>query len=218
MTPTGQLHCRRTDSFLRYWLDYTDSVISPALIALEESVRNGQPEGLTRLYNKHHQNFYESVAANPIRGPIFSNFMRAYSSINRDSVARHKVFSGPLKILDLGGGDGDLAKAIVSRHQDAHVTVADIPQVIKRTSQSFSTHPQADRLHTTGLDILKDPITGGYDIILCAHLLDILSHEEIAALLKKVRCALADNGKLVVFTPVTENHGCDPLINSLMGI
>ena len=106
----------KQDSFLRYWLEYTDSVISPALVSLEESVRSGQPEGLSRLYGNHGQNFYESVASDPIRGPIFSNFMRAYGSINRDAVADHKVFSGTLKILDLGGGDGDLAMAIVNQH------------------------------------------------------------------------------------------------------
>jgi hypothetical protein len=208
----------KKDSFLRYWLDYTDSVISPALLSLEESVRSGKPDGLCRLYGLDSQNFYESVAADPIHGPIFSNFMRAYSSINREAVAQHKVFSGPIKILDMGGGDGDLAMAIVAQHADAHVTVADLPAVIERTNRSFSAHPHADRLHTIGLDLLADSLPQGFDIVLCAHVLDILSPEEIGDLLRKVRGSLAKDGQLVVFTPVTANHGCGPLINSLMGI
>ncbi|AFY30349.1 methyltransferase [Cyanobium gracile] len=208
----------RKDSFLRSWLDYSDSVIAPALLSLEDSVRHGTPEGLTRLYGHDRQNFYAAVATDPVNGPIFSKFMRAYSSINRDAVARHSVFAGPLKILDLGGGDGDLAMAIVTHHPDAEVTVADLPAVIERTSESFSHHPQASRLQTVAVDLLKDPLPRGYDIILCAHVIDILSPEEIRGLLTKAREALVAKGKLVVFTPVTSDHGRGPLINSLMGI
>ncbi len=158
------------------------------------------------------------VANDPVNGPIFSTFMRAYSSINREAVARHSVFSGPVKILDLGGGDGDLSMAIATHHPEAQVTVADLPVVIERTSQSFSSHPHASRLQTVGVDLLQDPLPGGYDIILCAHVIDILSPEEISGLLAKARAALAPKGKLVVFTPVTSDHGRGPLINSLMGI
>ncbi len=208
----------RKEAFLRSWLDYSDTVIAPALLSLEDSVRNGKPEGLSRLYGHDRQNFYVSVANDPVKGPIFSKFMRAYSSINREAVARHTIFSGPVNILDLGGGDGDLAMAIVTHHPEAKVTVADLPVVIERTSQSFSNHPHASRLQTVGVDLLQDPIPGGYDIILCAHVIDILSPEEISGLLEKVRKALSPKGKLVVFTPVTADHGRGPLINSLMGI
>lgn len=208
----------RKGSFLRSWLDYSDTVIAPALLSLEDSVRNGKPEGLTRLYGHDRQNFYAAVANDPVNGPIFSKFMRAYSSINREAVARHSVFSGPVKILDLGGGDGDLSMAIATHHPEAQVTVADLPVVIERTSQSFSSHPHASRLQTVGVDLLQDPLPGGYDIILCAHVIDILSPEEISGLLAKARAALAPKGKLVVFTPVTADHGRGPLINSLMGI
>jgi len=208
----------RKEAFLRSWLDYADTVIAPALLSLEDSVRNGRPEGLSRLYGHDRQNFYAAVANDPVNGPIFSKFMRAYSSINREAVARNSVFSGPRKILDLGGGDGDLAMAIVNQHPEARVTVADLPAVVERTSQAFSSHPQASRLDTVGVDLLQDPLPGGYDIILCAHLIDILSPEEISGLLRKARQALAPKGKLVVFTPVTADHGRGPLINSLMGI
>ncbi|MEA5391106.1 methyltransferase [Cyanobium gracile UHCC 0139] len=208
----------RRDTFLRTWLDYTDTVIAPALLSLEDSVRHGRPEGLSRLYGHDRQNFYAAVAGDPVNGPIFSRFMRAYSSINREAVARHSVFSGPLRILDLGGGDGDLAMAIVNHHPQALVTVADLPVVIERTRRTFDAHPEASRLHTVGVDLLQDQLPGGYDIILCAHVIDILSPEEIRGLLTRARQALAPKGKLVVFTPVTADHGRGPLINSLMGI
>ena len=208
----------KQESILRDWLEYSDSVIAPALQSLEESVRSGRPEGLSRLYSNQGQSFYESIAADPIRGPIFSRFMRAYSSINRDAVAQHKVFSGPLKILDLGGGDGDLAMAIANHNEGSEVTVADLPAVIERTSKAFAAHRYASRLHTIEMDILQDPLPHGFDIILCAHVLDILSPEEITGLLRKIRDVLDLKSKLVIFTPVTANHGCGPLLNSLMGI
>ena len=90
----------------------------------------------------------------------------------------------------------------------SQVTVADLPAVIARTGKNFANHRHSSRLDTIGLDILQDPLPQGYDIILCAHVLDILSPSEITKLLEKARRALALRGKLVVFTPVTADDGC----------
>jgi 1,4-dihydroxy-2-naphthoate octaprenyltransferase len=207
---SGLLSGRIDEGGLRKMIDYFREVVNPAALHLRASVEEGAPVGLRRLFGDDAPSFYEAIGRDEARGACFREAMAADTRPSRDTVARSAVFARSRRILDVGGNTGDLALAIAAHHPHVHVTVLDFPETAARARERFRAMAVEDRLSALGADILERDLPSGYDAVLFAHFLDILSPEKLRRLLSRAFACLPEGGQVVVFGSVMRDDERGP--------
>jgi 1,4-dihydroxy-2-naphthoate octaprenyltransferase len=197
-------------------LAFFDDVINPAMAHLEESVRSGRPAGLHRLYGDDARSFYQAIGRDAHKGCVFQEAMRADTALNRERVAASAVFAGPKRVLDVGGGAGDLAMAIAARHPASRVSVLDFPEAADHARGRFRERGFSDRLDAVGVDLREGPLPQGYDVVLFAHFLDIFSRDEVRGFLAKAYEALPPGGAVCVFGSVMNDDERGPAMYGVL--
>jgi cyclopropane fatty-acyl-phospholipid synthase-like methyltransferase len=113
-------------------------------------------------------------------------------------LAREYDFSGHRRLLDAGGGFGTFVKPILERHPNLDATLVDLPEVATVVAEQTAAGPFASRLTAAGADLFTDPIPGGHDAILVANVVHLFAPERIVELLRRLREAVAPDGRLLL--------------------
>jgi SAM-dependent methyltransferase len=100
------------------------------------------------------------------------------------------------KMLDLGGGPGLVGVAIVAAHPSMKGVIFDLPALAKLAESSIKEYDMEDRLEVLGGDYNKDPIGGGYDLILAKNSL-YFAGDALGSLMRKVYEALNPGGVFI---------------------
>jgi 1,4-dihydroxy-2-naphthoate octaprenyltransferase len=208
---SGLLSGELGDGGLGKIIAYFQHVINPAVLHLEESVRQGRPAGLHRLFGEDAKSFYEALGRDQEYAAWFDAAMRADTELNRDRVAESPVFAGRRRLLDVGGGTGELAIAVAARHPALRITVVDFPAVAARATERFRVEGLEGRLDAIGMDLHEQDLPPGYDGVLFAHFLDIFSPERVRRLLERAFDALPEDGVVAVFGSVMNDDETGPL-------
>jgi SAM-dependent methyltransferase len=158
---------------------------------LEESLASGRP-----LADRSRDPFFTRA---DVLGRFFSNLARAMAETSRDE-ARELASALPLaagaRVLDLGGGAGQLASALVDARPDVEAWLFDQAPVLAAASD-----PRVRRLAG---DFLRDPLDpggAGYDRVLLSRVLMGLDDVRGVELLGRVREVLRPGGVLDVIEP-----------------
>lgn len=101
-------------------------------------------------------------------------------------------------LLDLGGGPATYALAFLKRNQALRATVCDRVPALKVAKELAGSVPHGRRLSYLPLDFISKPIPGRFDVIWCSNVLHIYSPEENQRLFRKIACALAPGGRLLI--------------------
>jgi len=108
------------------------------------------------------------------------------------------------KTLDLGGGPGIIAMAIVDAHPTMKGVIFDLPQVVKETKKFIQEYEMEGRMEILGGDFNRDPIGEGYDCVLACNSLQFA--QAIDAVVKKIYDALNPGGVFVSLYPFGQTH------------
>jgi len=125
--------------------------------------------------------------------PLIAEVLDAYS------------FSGHRRVMDVGGGEGRFARALSHRWPQLEVSMFDLPSVAERATQE-NTRLQSSVV-VLGGDFRQDALPGGRDVITLVRILLDHGDATVLDLLKKVRHALAPNGKLLIAEPMAGARG-----------
>jgi hypothetical protein len=106
-------------------------------------------------------------------------------------------------VLDLGGGHGRYAMALVERGMDA--TLFDLPMIVDLASERFG-----DTLRYRKGNFFEDDLGGPYDAALLSNIVHGLGPAENVALLSSLRKSLATGGLLVIKDMFLEDTGIHP--------
>ena len=101
----------------------------------------------------------------------------------------------PLRLLDVGGGPGWVAIALVQAHAGLHGCVFDWPETVAVAAANIAHAQLSDRLETLGGDLDSDDIGNDYDLIWCSSVLHFVP--DMAAALRKIHAALKPGGVFV---------------------
>lgn len=195
--------------------EYFHAVVNPAVACVQESLEQGRPVGLTALFVARATDFYAELARDPDRGPIFEEFMTQYSATNHSRVAGMRVFAEARHVLDVGGNLGGLALELAARHPHIEVTVVDLPEVVAKTRERFSSSDWPRRLHVVAADIRRDSFPLGHDCVVFSHLLDIFAPDENLDLLRRAYEALDPGGQVCVLAPIVSDDETGPFANAV---
>jgi 2-polyprenyl-3-methyl-5-hydroxy-6-metoxy-1,4-benzoquinol methylase len=105
---------------------------------------------------------------------------------------------GVKRILDVGGGSGAYAMAMVRAASGARATVFDLPDVIPLTRGYVKREGLAQSFDYLAGDFHKDDFGRGYDLILLSAIIHMNSAAENKRLFRKCAGALNTGGRLVV--------------------
>lgn len=114
--------------------------------------------------------------------------------------------TGVRSALDVGGGSGGYAMALVRARPGLRATVLDLPAVLPLTARYVAAAGLAEAISLRAGDYTTDGLGEGFDLVLFSAILHSNTPSENAALLRRAAAALAPGGWLVIqdFLPDAE--------------
>ncbi len=191
------------DPATRVNIDFNHDVNYEGWYMLEESLRNGKPEGL-----KHFGNWptiYEGLSQLPERAQkSWFAFDHFYSDSSFPEALKiifdeHHVRS----LYDVGGNTGKWALKCVEYNKNVEVMVLDLPQQIGLMEENIKGKEGAERIKGYGINLLDENVSFPksekvLDAIWMSQFLDCFSMPEITSILKRAKQAMTQETRIYI--------------------
>ncbi|HEV2780632.1 MAG TPA: methyltransferase [Actinophytocola sp.] len=165
---------------------------------LLEAVKTGEPS----LPKVRGMGAFEFFAANPEYATKFMTGMGNLSKLETDPILAAYDFSRYGTIVDVAGGGGGLLAGILKRAKKSRGVLFEARAAELGAEELFAEAGVADRA-TIDAGGLFDPVTPGGDAYLLKHILHDWPEPQAMEILRNVRKAIADDGRLFLFEFVT---------------
>lgn len=203
-----------TDAATRVNMDFNHDVNYEGWFRLEESLKEGKPEGLRHFGDW--PTIYEGLSSLPeqVRKSWFG-FDHFYSDNSFDE-ALQIVFDRyhPRTLYDVGGNTGRWALRCVGYDKDVRVTILDLPQQIKMMKEQTAGKPGAERISGHGINLLDPeqsfPAETRPDAIWMSQFLDCFSMPEIVSILRRARAAMDPETRLFIMETLWDRQRFEP--------
>ena len=126
-------------------------------------------------------------------------------------LAKHPVFQGIKRVLDIAGGSGSLCCALAAQHQQLKATVFDLPRVSAIARANIETYGLTDRIDVQVGDMFEDCWPTGYDAILMGNIFHDWDVASCGKLASSAFQALPSGGKLLLHEMVLDETRDGPL-------
>ncbi|WP_197373580.1 methyltransferase [Mycolicibacterium baixiangningiae] len=164
---------------------------------LEHSVRTGQ----TAFADLHGSSFFDYLAHDPEFAEVFNRAMTANSSLADEVALAQYDFTGFRLIADVGGGHGSVLATILRSAPSARGVLFDLPAVVANAAPTFTAAGVADRVTIRGGSFMES-VPEGADAYVVKNIIHDWQDEDAVRILRNIRTAVADGGKLVLLEMV----------------
>jgi hypothetical protein len=154
------------------------------------SVRTGRPA----FEKVHGRGFYEYLDANPEAARIFNESM-GDQPVPDGVTARD--WSGVSTVVDVGGGNGGLLAAVLADRPHLRGVLLERPEALEHARERLAGAGVAERVELVGGDFFSGVPAGG-DVYVLARVLHNWDDDGAARILRRVRDAVPDGGRLLV--------------------
>ena len=203
------------DSATRVNIDFNHDVNYEGWFHLEESLKNGQPEGL-----KHFgpwPTIYEGLSNLPEQvQKSWFGFDHFYSDSSFPEALKIIFDEHHVKSLyDVGGNTGKWALQCVGYDPDVEVTILDLPQQIEMMRANILGKEGAERISGYGINLLDAASTfpqrdGGLDAIWMSQFLDCFSMEQIVDILRRAKAAMTPQTRIFIMETLWDRQRFEP--------
>jgi hypothetical protein len=145
--------------------------------------------------------FFDYLARHPEDGAIFNGSMVAFGQAIGTPPIHAYDFSGVRKLVDVGGGVGQLAMEVLRSYPDVEAVVYDGPAVIPETVAEIDRQGLADRCTAVAGDFFKSVPAGG-DCYALRWIIHDWNDERATTILRCCREAIDPAGKLLLIEVV----------------
>lgn len=198
------------DDLTKVNLNFTHDVNYLGFFKLEESIKNGKPEGL-KVFGQW-DTVYEALSQLPekVRESWF-DFDHYYSDESFPLVLPILFESNPKKILDVGGNTGKFSIKCAQYNSDVKVTILDLPGQLAEAYKNIEANGFSNRIDGFPINLLdhSKAYPTGYDIVWMSQFLDCFSQEDIVELLKKAKAALSKDGAVYIMETFWDNQNTE---------
>lgn len=150
---------------------------------------------------------------------LFWNAMASVSSSIAEVVVHAYDFSPFRRLLDVGGGPGELGMRLCQLNPRMRATIYDLPAVCELTALRLKDRGLDDRLRTVGGDLLTDDeLPLGHDLVTLTNVLHMWDERTNETILRKCHAALDDEGVLVIAEAFVDDAGTGPQPAALMSL
>lgn len=194
-------------------IDFNHDVNYLGWFNLEESLREGKPEGLKSLGDW--PTVYEGLSSLPeqIQKSWFG-FDHFYSDNSFDQALEIVFGRKPRTLLDVGGNTGRWALRCVDFDKDVKVTILDLPQQIGMMKDNVKGHAGAERIDGLGVNLLEPesemPADRTFDAVWMSQFLDCFSEEQIISILRKATKVMNGDSRLYIMETLWDRQRFEP--------
>jgi hypothetical protein len=157
------------------------------------SVRTGMP-AFDKVFG---QPFFDFLATRKDLGQVFDSLMTALYESEVAGMLNAYDFAGAGRILDVGGGRGTVARALLAHDPALRCGLFDLPAVASRARDAFDAEGLLDRCRVEAGSFFE-AIPSGYDSYLLKHVLHDWDDDKCAVILTNIRRAIREDGLLLV--------------------
>ncbi len=140
---------------------------------------------------------FDFYAANPAESEIHDQAMRGISASQVAAVLKALDLSDAGRIVDVGGGTGELLAAILRADPDKHGVLFDLPHVVAHAPAVFEQHGLGQRAHCVGGSFFDTPPPAG-DTYLLKSIIHDWDDARSSAILRNCRAGINDKGRLIL--------------------
>lgn len=204
-----------TDQATRVNLDFNHDVNYEGWFLLEESLKNGKPEGLRHF--GPWPTVYEGLSSLPEQvQKSWFGFDHFYSDSSFPEALKiifdeHHVRS----LYDVGGNTGKWALQCVGYDPKVEVTILDLPQQIAMMQANIKGKTGAERISGHGINLLAPNALfpqreGGLDAIWMSQFLDCFSMDEIVGILRRAKAAMTSETRIYIMETLWDRQRFEP--------
>lgn len=108
-------------------------------------------------------------------------------------------FSGYSRIMDIGGNSGEFVLQACRRYRGISATVFDLPLVCDIGRKHVEQEPESTRITFEKGNAFKDPLPGGFDLVMFKSMLHDWPDEAALHLITRATDSLVPGGRLLIF-------------------
>jgi len=205
----GQLLSRTSPRQVLSYVDFEHDIIYRPMHHLYEAIKEHKNVGLDEFPGSE-PTLYERLARQPVLEGVFQQAMQDLSVQSNQDLARYVDFSKVRHVVDVGGGDGTNAIALVSQWPHLTVTVFDSPSVCEIAERNINDKGLAGRILTFSGNCFHDEFPTNADCFLFGHFFTIWSAEKDQRLLKKSFDALPNGGRVILYNMMQDDSEDGP--------
>jgi SAM-dependent methyltransferase len=161
------------------------------------SVRTGRPA----FQHVHGQGFYEYLETHPDAAQAFQAGMSGYSAREAPAILAAYDFRRARRIVDVGGGEGRLAAALLRALEGASATILDLESARHGVQRTIAQAGVAERATFFAGDFFAGVPEGG-DIYLLKNVLHNWPDADAVRILRNCRTAMSETARLLVIERV----------------
>jgi SAM-dependent methyltransferase len=194
---------------------------TPGVLALVERMRTNRPAGVGKDDQRAAFIFREGLESAMEEDSSARHFtlMLAGRAKNVAPVLAQKVdLSRCQRLLDVGGGTGLYAIALLQRFTQLTAIVYDRPAVLKVAQGFAAEYGVADRLTCVAGDMFADPLPAGCDAILLSNVLHDWDVPQCQQLVRKCADSLPGGGQLLIHDAFLHDDHSGPLYPALFSV
>lgn len=189
-------------------LNFANDVCYKGLFHLEDSIKNGKPEGLKEL--GEWKTIYEGLSQlKPLEQKSWFDFDHHYSDHIFEEAMERIFLKKPRTIFDIGGNTGKFSIQCCSFNPEVHLTIIDLPGQLAMARINAEKNGFQDRISTHPIDWLSEnpqiPTTRP-DLIWMSQFLDCFSEAEILKILTVCVGSMDENTELAIVETFTDRQ------------
>jgi SAM-dependent methyltransferase len=174
--------------------------------ALDHAVRTGD----SAFARVHGAGTFDYMQTSPGLAGSFDRAMTGLATAFQQAVLEVYDFTGIGSLVDVGGGQGALLRAILARYPAMRGTVFDRPHVIAETTRRNADAGLGERCRAVGGDFFA-AVPEGADAYVLSAILHDWGDDRAATILHNIRAAMAPGGRVIAGDFVLEPpSGPDP--------
>ncbi len=161
---------------------------------LAESVRTGKA-GANEVLGMP---LFEYLEKHPDAGAVFNAAMVSFSGQVAGATLDQYPLAGVRRIVDVGGGHGQLVAMALARYPELRGTLFDLPHVVKDAGKILDAAGVTARADIVGGDFFKGEVPQGGDVYTLMNIIHDWSDADAERILKRVREAMGPGSRLLV--------------------
>jgi len=144
---------------------------------------------------------YQYLAQHPEEASHFNAAMIGFHGDEPAAIVESYDFSGMLRVVDVGGGSGNLLGTILTANPNVRGVLLDRPQVVPDAERNLSAVGVTDRCQVAGGDFLEAVPDGG-DVYIVSHCIHNWDEPSCVRILANCRRAMQQAGRLLIIEAV----------------
>lgn len=149
--------------------------------------------------------YVSAMVDDPERARRFTHMLLELHGHLADQLAASLDLDAARRLLDLGGGSGVIAMALLRRFPGLQATIADIPNVCAASSEIAAEAGLLNRISFLPVDLLRDALPSGFDVVIEC---DVGLYGE--ALFRRIWAALLPGGRFLIVDQLRLDDDCPP--------